>query len=176
MDGIANDARVVVRAARLDELDALRALVERSFRALGGAHYAPSEIDGALEGAAIRVDPGLVADGTYFVAERDGALVGCGGWSAKHATAKGAPLPERRAEVRAMFVDPDHARLGVGRALLAAAESAIARAGFDVAHLLATRSGVAFYQRAGYEAFATHDVTLPDGGSLEVICMRRHLA
>ena len=75
-----------------------------------------------------------------------------------------------------MFVDPDHARGGVGRALLDAAERAIAQAGFDVAHLLATRSGVAFYERAGYEAFATHAVALPGGGSLEVICMRRRLA
>lgn len=131
-------SEVLVRLATSSDLAALDALVEQSFRRLGAVHYAPAQIDLAL-GSAIRVDRGLVGDGTSFAAGMAGELVGCGGWSAKIATAADALLPSPRAEVRAMFVAPQHARRGVGRALLRAAEAAIARAGFTVAYLLATR-------------------------------------
>jgi predicted N-acetyltransferase YhbS len=163
-----------VRLARSHDIADLEALVERSFRELGAAHYTPRQLGAAL-GPAIRVDRGLVEDGTYFVAELDGAIAGCGGWSAKIATARDAPLPSPRAEVRAMFVTPDHAGRGIGRALLAAAEAAIAGAGFAVAYLLATRSGLAFYRRAGYIAVAEHRIVLPGGEALEVTCMQRPL-
>lgn len=176
MDAIPNTraGAIQVRVARLDEIPRLAALVERSFRGLGAAHYAPAALDAAL-GPAIRIDRGLVEAGTYFAAERDGALCGCGGWSAQIATARDAPLPSPRAEVRAMFVAPEHAGRGVGRALLEAAEAAIARAGFPVAYLLATRSGLAFYRRAGYTALAEHVIALPGGEALAVTCMQRAL-
>ena len=169
----AND--ILIRPATLDDLPRLAALVERSFRGLARDHYTPDQIQAAL-GPAIRVDRGLVADGTYFAAELGGEIVGCGGWSARIPTVNDAPLPSPHAEVRAMFVAPEHAGRGVGRALLRAAEGAIAGAGFAVSHLVATRSGVAFYRRAGYEAFAEHDVRLPGGQVLPCVCMRRRLA
>jgi GNAT superfamily N-acetyltransferase len=169
-----SEGGVRVRVARTDELAALAALVERSFRALGAGHYAAGALEASL-GRAIRVDPGLVADGTYFAAELDGALCGCGGWSAKIATAPGAPLPSPRAEVRAMFVLPEYQGRGVGQALLRAAEGAIAAAGYGVAYLLATRSGLAFYLRAGYTALGEYAIALPGGEVLEVTCMQRGL-
>ena len=173
MVALSNGVRV--RVAELHEIPRLAALVERSFRGLGAGHYTSDQIGAAL-GPAIRVDHGLVEDGTYFAAEMAGELVGCGGWSARVATASDAPLPSPRAEVRAMFVAPERARCGIGRALLAAAEQAIAAAGFDVAYLLATRSGLPFYERAGYRALAEHVIRLPGGGPLEVTCMERRLA
>ena len=176
MNDIANNGAVPleVRLAGAADLARLDALVERSFRGLGAAHYAPGQLDAAL-GPAIRVDRGLVADGTYFAVERAGELVACGGWSARIATARDVPLPSPRAEVRAMFVAPEHAGRGIGRVLLAAAEHAIAEAGFDVAYLLATRSGLAFYLRAGYVALAEHRIARPGGEALEVTCMQRAL-
>jgi GNAT superfamily N-acetyltransferase len=174
MDGKENNGVTRVRLARLDEIPRLEALVARSFRQLGAASYSRAQIESAL-GPAIRVDRGLLEDGTYFAAEYDGELVGCGGWSSKIATVRDVPLPSPRAEVRAMFVDPDCAGRGVGRALLRAAESAILRAGFDAAYLLATRSGLTFYERAGYRALGEHTLKLPDGAMLELTCMRRQL-
>ena len=44
------------------------------------ATYSPAQIEGAL-GTVFAVDRQLIADGTYFVAERDSQMVGCGGWS-----------------------------------------------------------------------------------------------
>jgi predicted N-acetyltransferase YhbS len=74
-----------------------------------------------------------------------------------------------------MFVDPDQARTGAGRALLRAGEQAIAAAGFAKAHLVATFSGRDFYLREGYVPIGDHEVPLPGGGSLGVTAMERIL-
>jgi GNAT superfamily N-acetyltransferase len=91
-------------------------------------------------------------------------------------TVKDVPLPWPRAEVRPMFVDPARARRGVGTALLAAAERAIAAAGFAKVHLVATLSGVALYERAGNRAIAPVDVPLAGGRRPPCLCMERDLS
>jgi GNAT superfamily N-acetyltransferase len=85
-------------------------------------------------------------------------------------------LPSPRAEVRALFVAPEHAGRGVGRALLRAAEGAISASGHVRAYLLATQSGLAFYRSAGYERFAEHAVPIPGGGQLMLTAMVRELS
>jgi predicted N-acetyltransferase YhbS len=167
-------SELVVRGATAADQPGLQALIERSFRALGGRFYPPDVVEAAL-GNAIRLDVALVREGTYFVAEESGELVGCGGWSARHATVPGAALPEGHAEVRAMFVAPARAGRGIGQALLAASERAIAGAGFAEAHLVATLSGVDFYLRAGYRRLQESAIALPGGLSLAVLSMVKTL-
>jgi len=72
-------------------------------------------------------------------------------------------------------VAPERAGRGVGGALLRASEEAIARAGFDVAYLVATASGRVFYERAGYEALGFREATLSAEVSLPLTLMRRVL-
>ncbi|MGZ3449266.1 MAG: GNAT family N-acetyltransferase [Polyangiales bacterium] len=160
--------------ARVEEQERLAALVARSFRALGAGHYSEPQIEAALSLEVIRVDRGLLEDGTYFAAELEGELVGCGGWSARVPTIQERFLPVPRGEVRAMFVAPEHAGRGVGRALLEAAEQAISAAGFVDAYLVATRSGLAFYERAGYSPLGEHAISLGDL-DLPLTFMRRRL-
>jgi len=72
--------------------------------------------------AIMGIDTQLIDDGTYFVAELDGRIVGCGGWSrratlygADHSAGRDAALldPARdAARVRAMYTDPAFARRG----------------------------------------------------------------
>ena len=130
-------------------------------------------------------DPELIDDGTYLVAERDGRLVGCGGWSLRrkayagpaHSQADAArldPLTEPT-HIRAMFTAPDVARQGVGRAILTAAEGAARAAGFRRARLGATLSGEAFYRRSGYVEIGRESALLPDGTGIEVILMGKDL-
>src|SRR3989475_8325821 len=68
------------RLAREDDLPALEALIPVSVRALQAPYYSSTQMEAAL-GPVFGVDRQLIRDGTYFVAENDGAIVGCGGWS-----------------------------------------------------------------------------------------------
>src|SRR6185437_5380966 len=69
-----------LRPATAADSAQIEELIGRSIRALGAADYSAEQIEGALEGA-FGLDSQLIADGTYFVVESEGDLVGCGGWS-----------------------------------------------------------------------------------------------
>jgi len=75
--------------------------------------------------AIMGLDTQLICDGTYFVAEENGALAGCGGWS-RRATMYGGDVSPGRdpalldpakdaARVRAMYTHPAFVQRGVGR-------------------------------------------------------------
>src|SRR6202167_5731941 len=133
-------------ATRADQA-ALQRLIARSARELGAQDYRPEQIEGALLGA-FGVDTQLIDDGTYFVVEADGKLVGCGGWSRRRTLFGGDRHRERdaaeldpkvdAAKIRAFFVDPDHARRGIGRALLERCESEARARGFRRLELMGT--------------------------------------
>jgi hypothetical protein len=55
-------------------------LIALSARALQAPFYAAVQIEAAL-GAVFGVDRQLIRDGTCFVVERGGRILGCGGWS-----------------------------------------------------------------------------------------------
>lgn len=106
------------------------------------------------------LDSRLIADGTYFVVERDGAIAGCGGWS-RRATAYGGDHSAGRndrlldpateaAKVRAMYTHPDHVRQGVGMLILSLCEAAARAEGFAALELSATMAGVPLYRRFGF--------------------------
>jgi GNAT superfamily N-acetyltransferase len=106
------------------------------------------------------VDSELVADGSYFVVECDGEYLACGGWSRRctlfggdqYAGRQSGFLDSRNeaAKIRAFFVHPDHARRGLGTALLRHCESEAKSHGFTKMELMATLPGVKLYRRLGY--------------------------
>ncbi len=157
-----------MRRALPADVPALEALIAASARALGRGFYSDAETEAAITHV-FGVDSTLIADGSYLVAELDGALAGCGGWSARRTLFGGDRFASRKddrldpkidaARIRAFFVAPDFARHGVGRVLLRACEAAAAGQGFVNAALMATLPGVPFYTRAGYQAAAAiiHD-------------------
>ncbi len=143
------------------DVPALEALIAASARALGVGFYTPAETEAAITHV-FGVDSALVADGSYFVAEADGTLAGCGGWSARRTLFGGDRFAAREddrldpatdaARIRAFFVAPASARRGVGAALLAGCEAAARAAGFANGALMATLPGVPFYAAHGYVA------------------------
>jgi GNAT superfamily N-acetyltransferase len=150
---------LVIRPASSADIGALRDLQRSAMRSLGAGYYSPAQVAAAVRYVCVP-DRGLIDDGTYLVAELDGRLVGCGGWSVRRKAYAGPADSETDAErldpvseptrIRAMFTAPDVARHGVGRAILAAAEDAARAAGFRRARLGATLSGEHFYRRSGY--------------------------
>ena len=171
------------RLAREDDVPALEALIPISTRTLQAPHYSPAQMEAAL-GPVFGVDRQLIRDGTYFVVECDGQIVGCGGWSKRHSLFGGdrgrsggdALLnPEcDSARIRAFFVHPEWARRGIGRGILAACESAIQAAGFHSVELVATLAGELFYAAFDYSAGERYEIPMSADLSLPVVRMTKH--
>src|SRR5437879_11274581 len=94
-----------IRKATSDDRGELESLIARSARALTLGAYTPRQVETALRGA-FGVDSQLISDGTYLVAEAEGSIVGCGGWSRRHTLFGG----DARAQPAA--AQPDRARDG----------------------------------------------------------------
>lgn len=169
-----------VRVAVAADAGALEELIPLSVRSLQAEHYSPAQMAAAL-GPVFGVDRALIADGTYFVAEAAGAIIGCGGWSRRQSVFGGDQArrgddpfldPARdAARVRAFFVHPAWARRGVGSAILRASEIAIRAAGFTRIIMVATLAGEPLYARHGYVAEERYEVVLRDGLTLPVVRM-----
>jgi len=173
-----------VRAARLDDIPAMEALIARSGIALSEGFYTREQAAAVTEHV-FGVDTQLVADQTYFLIEQDGKLVACGGWS-KRSTLFGAdrakqgpdPLLDpatEAARIRAFFVDPSAARQGLGRLLLRHCTDAAAAGGFRVLELAATMPGVPLYLACGFEVVEPFEITLPGPIQVPLARMRRQL-
>jgi GNAT superfamily N-acetyltransferase len=171
-----------LRAATHADHPAIRLVIERSARQLGAADYRAEQIEGALQGA-FGVDTQLIDDGTYFVAESADRIVGCGGWSFRRTLFGGDAHRERdaseldpateAAKIRAFFVDPEHARRGIGRALLERCEREAGARGFTRFELMGTLPGVRLYQALGYLPGSMVHYPVAPGVSIEFVPMRK---
>lgn len=148
-----------IRPATESDLPDLLQIMEASISGLQAGFLSPEQI--ASSRAVMGLDRQLIEDGTYFVAELDGAIAGCGGWSRRatlyggdHSTGLREPRlldpASEPARVRAMYTNPAFARRGVGRALLAHCEAAAQAEGFSAVELMGTRAGEPLYAVAGY--------------------------
>lgn len=174
-----------LRPATLDDIPALAALIAESARALAVADYSKEQIEAALDGA-WGVDTQLIRDGTYFVAEAGDKIVGCGGWSFRRTLFGGDALMAREparldpaadpARIRAFFVRPDWARLGIGSALLKRCEQEARHHGFKSAALVATLPGQRLYAAFGYAASPTIEHALSRGLKIQFVPMHKQLA
>jgi GNAT superfamily N-acetyltransferase len=173
---------VNLRVATLDDVPALRALIERSARELSVAFYSPQQIDAAVAHV-FGVDTQLINDGTYFVIDApDGPAAG-GGWSVRRTLYGGDqtkvgsdPRLDPRTEaarIRAFFVHPHWARRGLGRQLFAACARAAWYAGFRDFELMATRPGEPLYDALGFTVVERVVMTLPGGVEVPFARMRR---
>ena len=151
---------IELRLATMEDVPALKELIPASVRALSQGYYTPDQIETAIS-EIFGVDTQLISDGTYFLAEAAGQIVGCGGWSkrqtlfgsdaAKSATSDGLLDPVKdAARVRAFYVHPNWARRGVGRQVLQHCEDAARSAGFTKLELVATLPGEPLYKALGY--------------------------
>jgi GNAT superfamily N-acetyltransferase len=175
----------VLRLATPADQAAVDVLMKRSAAALFPRYYDEQQTASAVRFVA-EVDAMLLADGTYFVLEAGGELVGCGGWSRRDKLYTGSgdadgdarPLDPATepARVRAMFVRADWTRRGLGRRILEACEAAAREEGFRTLALVATLPGVPLYEAYGFRRVAETDVTMPDGVTIPGMAMELPLA
>ena len=166
------------------DIPALAKLIPRSVRELQSQYYSSTQMEAAI-GSVFGVDRQLIRDGSYFVAEHDGEIVGCGGWSKrKKLFGSDAIAPNEHglldpkddaARIRAFFIHPGWARRGIGRAILGACEKEIAAADFHTAELVATLPGELFYAAFNYVAAERYEIPLADGSRLPVVRMSKQL-
>ena len=171
------------RAARAD-IPVLAALIARSAHGLSAADYTQSQVAGALRGA-FGVDTQLLDDGTYFVAEEGGIIAGCGGWSFRATLFGGDARTDRdasmldprthAAKIRAFFVEPAHARRGVGSLLLERCETEARERGFSRVELMATLPGVRLYAARGYVGSQHVSYDLGNGEHIDFVPMSKQL-
>jgi GNAT superfamily N-acetyltransferase len=175
---------LAIRPATLDDRDVLRGLIARSARGLSTADYRPEQVEGALQGA-FGVDSQLINDGTYFVVEEAGDIVGCGGWSFRKTLFGGDQRRERDAaeldprtepaKIRAFFVDPAHARRGIGTMLLEKCEAEARLRGFSRVELMSTLPGIRLYSARGYAGVQQIQFEVAPGVVIEFLPMSKHI-
>lgn len=173
---------LVVRPATRADVPALNRLIAASARALSVGFYSPEQIEAAVT-YVFGVDTDLVDDGTYYVAESEGQIVGCGGWSRRGALYGGDQRPMEPASrldpttaparIRAFFVSPEWARRGIGARLLDTCRAAAEAEGFTTFELMATLPGVPLYARHGFREVERVRDRVPSGVVLEFVRMRR---
>lgn len=172
------------RLAQPSDLDALRGVMALAIAELQKGFLDPAQIRASH--AVMGLDTQLIADGTYFIIERDGDIAGCGGWSPRatlyggdHSTDLRDPAPlnpaSDAARIRAMYTHPSFARQGVGRMVMALCEAAAQGAGFARTELMATLSGEPLYRACGYAPIEHIDAPGPDGVTVPLIRMGKSL-
>ena len=168
------------RLATQEDIATLVALMDAAIVENQSAYLDPAQIESSK--AIMGLDRQLVADGTYFVVELDGVVVGCGGWSRRatlyggdHFAGRDASLLDpstQPAKVRAMYTHPAYVRRGVGRLVLRLCEEAARAEGFTTMELMSTLSGEPLYRAAGFEP--VEQVEEPAGGTpVPLVRMRK---
>jgi putative acetyltransferase len=164
----AADFRVVVRAARAADAPALAAIHARAIGALAAAHYTDAEraawiarisverLREAMTTRRLRVAEAAAPDGSRVV-----------GYAQLH-PGEGA--------VEAIYVDPDWARRGVGRALLGALEADARALGLPGLVLEASLNSVPFYVAMGFRQRGLDRHELAPGVQMVFAVMEKRFA
>jgi N-acetylglutamate synthase-like GNAT family acetyltransferase len=169
------------RATRAD-VPALNCLMERATRVLGAGYYDAAQIESGVRHI-FQADLALIDEGTQFVTELGGKLVGTGAWSQQGRLFLGE-LPStpvssaasdgrRVARLRMFFVEPDCARRGIATHLFAKCAADAEAAGFNRLELLATLPGEPLYRALGFQVDERVDARMPDGVVLGCVRMSR---
>lgn len=177
------DSSFVLRRAVPDDAALLQPLMQASISALLRPHLSPAEVEASF--AVMGLDRQLIEDGTYFVLEHDGSMIGSGGWSGR-ATLFGGDHSAGRsnepvdpacepARIRAMYTHPDFARRGIGRFLLAHCETCAAEQGFRRTALVATMAGLPLYRTCGYAEIEHFHADTPSGVRVPLVRMEKTL-
>lgn len=173
-----------LRLAAPDDIPALEALMDVAIRRLLEPFLPPEAVTASFE--VMGLDTQLIADGTYYIAQIDGALAACGGWSKRatlfggnHTEGRSAALLDPaadRARVRAMYTHPDFTRRGLGKLILETCETAARDAGFARCELAATLAGEPLYLAAGYVQEARFEAPTSGGVQVPLVRMWKALA
>lgn len=165
-------AKINVRPATPDDAALLTGLITASYRELDTGLYEPAQLAAALP-AMSKANPKLLASGTYYVVEVDGAAAACGGWTFEKPGSGG--IDEGVAHIRHFATHPAYLRRGLARLLLdRCLEEAKAR-GACVMKSQATLPAEKFYASAGFLTIKPIEVEMGPDIILPALDMERRL-
>ncbi|MCC7696664.1 GNAT family N-acetyltransferase [Janthinobacterium sp. EB271-G4-7A] len=154
---------ITLRPALPDDINALWALRTVAVRVSCATHYAPEQITVWTASPVPDSYAAMLAAGGGIVAMQGEIIAGY------------AMLDADKQEVDAVFVDPAHAGLGIGKRLLAALEQLARGRGIARLHLSASLNAVPFYAAAGFTALREQAYAHPSGISLSSVAMEKAL-
>ena len=161
---------MILRPARPADIAAIDTLLARSYPRLLRADYPASVLVTALP-RIVRAQPALIASGTYFVIEEDGAIRAAGGWT------RAAPGRGRSAagtgNIRHVATDPDQLRRGLASRLMDHVVATARAAGMARLDCLSTRTARPFYAARGFREIGPTEVSLGPGIVFPAIRMVR---
>ena len=155
---------ITLRPALPHDIDALWALRTIAVRVSCATHYAAEQISVWTASPVPASYGAMLAAGNGIVALQNDAIVGY------------AMLDADKQEVDAVFVDPAHAGLGIGKRLLTALEQLARGRGIARLQLSASLNAVPFYAAAGFTALRQEAYAHPSGISLASVAMEKALA
>lgn len=171
-----------IRLANLNDIKQIKELIKRSAIELSKGFYSEEEIT-ALNNYVFGVDSTLIKDGTYYVAERNGVIIACGGWSKRRTIFGGDQFAHRdddllspgldAAKLRAFFCEPDFAKQGVSKDLLLKAVADLYECGFTKVEGYSTLTGLGFYSKLGGDQKCIIEYPLPNGMKVKLIHMEK---
>ena len=156
----------MLRKATVTDIPKIEDMARASYGQLLAADYPARTITAALPVMA-RVTPDFIAQARYMVWDVDGQIVGGAGWS----------LCDGGADVRKVAVHPDHLRMGVGRALMAAIEADARSEGqHGDLRCASSLSAVRFYEACGFVRVGVDQIETPlDGVVFDIVLLRKTL-
>ncbi|MCA8959334.1 MAG: GNAT family N-acetyltransferase [Planctomycetes bacterium] len=152
-----------IRHATVDDIPALGDVHVESILGSAGTHYSAERIVVWAHPRSAAAWRARIEAGHLYVAEIDGTIVGFG------------DVDLTAGIVKAVYVDPDFGRRGVGSALLATLEADARASDVHTLQLDASLNAAAFYIDRGFEATATVQHRLRDGSDLECVRMAKVL-
>nr|CAS02570.1 putative integron gene cassette protein [uncultured bacterium]CAS02640.1 putative integron gene cassette protein [uncultured bacterium]CAS03024.1 putative integron gene cassette protein [uncultured bacterium] len=155
---------VTIRFAKPEDCDSILAAHVGAIRELCRAEYSETQLAGWAE----RLTPAgylpAIAKNTFLVAENEGRVVGF------------AEFAPSRGEVVAMYVQPKHARSGIGTMLFREIERLATAEGVTAMHLSSSLSAVSFYERLGFVAGPRSVHRLGNGTGIPCVAMTKAAA
>ncbi len=143
---------VQIRLLKVDEVDLLLELQEKSIRTLNARDYNVTEIEALVKSQLISPRAGTIA----FVAEYEGQIVGF------------ATLNVVVKRIDAIFVHPNFERQGIGRQLMVVIEQEALQREVKSLRVFSSLTAVNFYRSPGYDEYTKTEISV---GQVKIRCV-----
>jgi predicted N-acetyltransferase YhbS len=171
----------ITRKATPAEAPEIRAMQERSMRALGTKIYSREAVERFIE-IVSTMDDAIIAEGHFFVATTpEGKIIASAGWSQNmppfdlHKSKRLEDRSPDLAVVRSLFVEPKYSRRGVASMLMRVTEWDAVFHEIERLTLTSTLPGMPLYKRLGYKPVSAGTLDLGDDLGFAFVKMEKHL-